>query len=229
MPIPANRSEQPVRATRAGVLQEAAREEIKRRVLSGEMGSGTLLSEEALAAELKMSRTPVRQALQQLVSLGLLERFPGRGVMVSLVDVTRMRNIIEVQECLLAWCLPRLCTQHDVDLTKAITAYEDQRRALAEGDRASILEAARRMDVALVAASGNAEMARIMREISDLLLHAAAHTLKGPHDYADAIAEHGTILESIQRRDLTGLNAALAQHGAGIRERLSSGGATHPA
>lgn len=228
MTNPPSGGDQPARKTKAGILQEAAREEIKRRVLSGEMGSGTLLSEEALAAELKMSRTPVRQALQQLVSLGLLERFPGRGVMVSMVDVTRMRNIIEVQECLLAWCLPRLCTQRDVDLADAMAAYEDQRRALTDGDTPSILEAARRMDVALVAASGNAEMARIMREISDLLLHAAAHTLKRTHDFADAIAEHGTILEAIQRRDLTGLNAALARHGAGIRERLASGGAAHP-
>lgn len=208
------------------MLQETAREEIKRRVLSGEMGSGTLLSEEALAAELDMSRTPVRQALQQLVSLGLLERFPGRGVMVSRVDITRMRNIIEVQECLLAWCLPRLCTQRDVDLTDASAAYNDQRRALTKNDRSSILEAARRMDVALVAASGNAEMARIMREISDLLLHAAAQTLKGTQDYAEAIDEHAAILEAIRQRDLTGLNAALARHGAGIRSRLASGGDT---
>ena len=52
---------------------------IQTQVLSGEVPIGTRLRQEALAEEFGVSRTPVREALRQLQSTGLVELLPNRG------------------------------------------------------------------------------------------------------------------------------------------------------
>src|SRR5690606_24024752 len=112
-------------------------------------------SEELLARELNMSRTPVRHALQDLVALGLLERMPGRGAVVRRIEVRRMVDIIDVQEWLLAWCIPRLCGSSDLDMSEVIEAYENQLAGIESGDNRLVLLESRRMDTLLVDLTGN--------------------------------------------------------------------------
>ncbi|AHM05843.1 hypothetical protein roselon_03598 [Roseibacterium elongatum DSM 19469] len=70
-------------------------------VLGGEVAPGQRLSEPTLSARLGISRTPLRQAIQQLVEEGLLERVPSGGVrvralsIVDVVDAIELRGVIE--------------------------------------------------------------------------------------------------------------------------------------
>lgn len=210
----------PYTASTKSSLQETAREETKARILRGEFAAGTPLSEEIVAAELDMSRTPVRQAFQELVVLGLLERVHGRGVVVSRVDLQRTLDIIEVQQCLLEWALRRLCAMPTILLQEAIDAFERQRAGAEKNDYLTVRVEARRMDVALVTATGNREMERYMREISDLLLHAASQALVTPEVYQEAIREHGEILEALRAQDVDRATKATQVHFDGIHRRL---------
>ncbi|MFZ7092419.1 GntR family transcriptional regulator [Primorskyibacter sp. 2E233] len=76
-------------------------EEVRRRVLSGEIPGGERLTEVALAEELDVSRTPVRDALARLAEEGLLERRRNAGFVVRLftyadvVDAIELRGVIE--------------------------------------------------------------------------------------------------------------------------------------
>ena len=76
-------------------LRERAYSFIQHQIASGELRPDVSLSEVMLANELKMSRTPVREALGLLVAEGLLEQIPNRGTVV--VQLTR-RDIIELYE-----------------------------------------------------------------------------------------------------------------------------------
>lgn len=207
-------------SARPASLQVRAREAIKQRILTGIYPAGTPLSEEALASELDMSRTPVRQALQELAGQGLLEHVPGRGVSVSRVDIRKMLDIIEVQQCLLEWCAPRICKLADVDLSPVIDAFEQQLAAAKEGDATAILYEARRMDMALVTLTGNQEMVRIMQAISDLLVHAASQAFSSAEKYEQAIREHRAIIDALRQQDAEGALAAVQTHCDGIRRRL---------
>ncbi|MEA4881318.1 MAG: GntR family transcriptional regulator, partial [Synergistaceae bacterium] len=60
--------------------KDFAYEEIRKLILRRETSEGVILSENSLAAELNMSRTPVREALQRLQMEGFLEIHPNRGV-----------------------------------------------------------------------------------------------------------------------------------------------------
>lgn len=206
--------------TSPGSLQDVAREAIKERVLLGEFSAGSPLSEEGLARELNMSRTPVRHALQDLVAQGLLERTPGRGAVVRRIDLRKMLDIIDVQECLLVWSVPRLCGTPGLDLGEVIEAFEKQRAGLESGDNRAVLLESRRMDTLLVGLTGNQEMVRYMREISDLLVHAASQMVSSREKLAQAVSEHGEIIAAIEASDKAIAQKAIETHLAGVKRRF---------
>ncbi len=78
-----------------------AMETIRRRIFSGELAGGDRLYEEALANDLDMSRTPVRNALALLVGEGMLDRRPKAGFVVpsfsfsDVSDAIQLRGVLE--------------------------------------------------------------------------------------------------------------------------------------
>src|SRR4029453_329983 len=62
------------------------------RIVAGELPAGSRLRQEALAAELGVSRTPLREALARLVSEGLVEFVPNRGATVTRRDFSDMEQ-----------------------------------------------------------------------------------------------------------------------------------------
>jgi DNA-binding GntR family transcriptional regulator len=66
--------------------------ELLERIVAGELPPGSRLRQEALADELGVSRTPLREALARLVSEGLVEFVPNRGATVASRDFTDMEN-----------------------------------------------------------------------------------------------------------------------------------------
>jgi len=66
--------------------REYALRVLKENIISLELKPGTAVSENELAAELGISRTPVREALSELVKVSILEIYPQRGSFVSLID-----------------------------------------------------------------------------------------------------------------------------------------------
>ncbi len=75
--------------------------ELRQRILGGTITGGTRLLEVALAEDLEISRTPVREAMSRLAEEGLLERAPGGGFAVrsfafsDVVDTIELRGLLE--------------------------------------------------------------------------------------------------------------------------------------
>jgi DNA-binding GntR family transcriptional regulator len=92
----------PSPAISSGSLRERAYNHIQRGIASGELIPDTAISEVVLAKQLAMSRTPVREAINQLVAEGLLEQTPNRGTLVvrlkrqDVVDLYELREALEV-------------------------------------------------------------------------------------------------------------------------------------
>lgn len=92
-------------------LGEIVTEEIRRKLVDGELVPGQRLSEAALAESLQISRNTLREAFRVLTQEGLLKHEPNRGVFVSvpdmgsIIDIYRVRRFIECQA--LAQAYPR--------------------------------------------------------------------------------------------------------------------------
>ncbi|RZS78944.1 GntR family transcriptional regulator [Pigmentiphaga kullae] len=74
--------------------------ELRRRIMSGAYPPGERLVELQLAADLGVSRTPIRLAFEELVKEGLLERLPTRGFRVKAVDLDDLANALDVRGAL---------------------------------------------------------------------------------------------------------------------------------
>jgi DNA-binding GntR family transcriptional regulator len=83
-------------------VRQTAYLHLQRKIASREFPAGSALSELSVAKELGISRTPVREAIGQLVAEGLLEQIPNRGVVVvqltrnDIVDLYELREALEV-------------------------------------------------------------------------------------------------------------------------------------
>src|SRR6476646_9375274 len=84
---------------------------IQRKIASGELAAGTALSEVALAAELGASRTPIREAIAQLVAEGLLEQTPNRGAVVVQLKRHDIIELFELREALELYAVTKAARQ----------------------------------------------------------------------------------------------------------------------
>lgn len=78
-------------------LNDTAYRSLKNRILSRRFDPGAPLSENPLAIELRMSRTPVREAIRRLAQEGLVDLFPGRGAFVRGISLKRISEIFEIR------------------------------------------------------------------------------------------------------------------------------------
>lgn len=73
-------------------------------ILSGDISPGARLSEQGLAQRFGVSRTPVREALQSIVSRSLADRVPYKGVVVRELDEARVQGMFEAMAEIEALC-----------------------------------------------------------------------------------------------------------------------------
>ncbi len=106
---------------------EAATEELRRRILSGELVEGFQLKQDLIADEFGISRIPVREALVQLESEGLVKIVPHKGAVVSelstaeIAELFHLRALIEPH--LLRRSIPRLTRDDFERLDKILAEY----------------------------------------------------------------------------------------------------------
>lgn len=114
-------------------VANAAADELRRRILSGELGEGAQLRQDMLAEEFGVSRIPIREALMQLDSEGFVRIEPHRGAVVSGLSAEGIRELVQLRAMLEPYLLkesaPRL-TEDDFDeigktLKKFKTALKD--------------------------------------------------------------------------------------------------------
>jgi len=80
-------------------------EVLRHQILSGELRDGITLRQEKIAAEMGVSRNPVREAFQQLSAEGLLTLVSHKGAVVSMLSVDELRETYEMRAKLESWLL----------------------------------------------------------------------------------------------------------------------------
>ncbi len=94
-------------------------ENLKRRIITNILKPGDPLNEGVLSKELKISKTPVREALQQLEKKGLVENIPGKGAFVSRFSFQDIRELFEIREILECEITRRVASKGDLNIAEA--------------------------------------------------------------------------------------------------------------
>ena len=95
-------------------------ENLKIRIIKNLINPGEPLSEGLLSKELKISKTPIREASQQLEKEGFVENIPGRGSFVSRISIQDIREIFEIREILECEAVKRAALKSNPDEVESI-------------------------------------------------------------------------------------------------------------
>ncbi len=116
-------------------LAERAFLTLRSAILAGRIDPGARLMIEPIAARLEMSPMPVRDALQKLVEVGLVEQTPHRGARVTELTIADLRDVYEVRIALESLAIARAATQFtEDDADAARLRIERFAAACANGD-----------------------------------------------------------------------------------------------
>jgi DNA-binding GntR family transcriptional regulator len=112
---------------RTSTVTSSAYEYAKERLLDGRFPAGELLSENEIARDLGISRTPVREAFLLLEAEGLLEHYPRRGALVTPISPTESDDVLEARLLIEGHCSAAVRAPDpalDAALSEAIAAQE---------------------------------------------------------------------------------------------------------
>jgi DNA-binding GntR family transcriptional regulator len=212
-----------------------AYEHVRQMILQGELPPESLVSELAIAEKLGSSRTPVREALGQLVAEGLLQQTPNRGTTVvrfnrqDIVDLYELREALEAYAARKAASLKPLGAEMEQwrSVTRGILALRDElaRTALSALD-AEQMQQFISIDYAfhtmLMHLGGNARMVKVVND-SRLLVRIF---IMGREAYSTAqldalYRQHEEIIDAVDSGDQDRAASTISAHiRTSLQERL---------
>jgi DNA-binding GntR family transcriptional regulator len=188
-------------------------DQIRDSILQGELAPGTLVSQVALARELGVGRTPLREALRMLQREGLIEAETNRRVRVAPFSVEDLEQLYSMRVTLEALAcrssVPQLTAE---DLDEMEIALVEMDECIERGDVAGWRDPHRRFHYVIVRHAGE----RLVRTVTQLSDHAERYRhFKLAQDGLALSAgrvEHRAIAEACKAGDAVAASNALAQH-----------------
>jgi len=200
-------------------------EYIKKALLSGSLKPGDKVNEVRVAAELSISRAPVREALQILVKEGLILSIPQRGKFIKALSPKEIRDSYSIGGVLEGAAVAGCADSFTPEDFTALGALLDRMKALdAKAD--DYAERFARLDVAfhekLLAKTDNklmVEHARtVCQRMSKFLLfrhwpHAFSHQ--------EVIERHKKVLDSVRTKSVQNIERTIREHYVELGNRMS--------
>jgi DNA-binding GntR family transcriptional regulator len=181
---------------------------------------GTKLVEQQLADIFHVSRTLVRQALNQLSRNHLVTLEPARGAFVATPSVDEARQVFEVRAMLETFLVKQLCEViTPAQLTQLRRHLKDEREAVQRTDVPGRTHLLADFHVVLARMLGNEVLADIL---SDLLGRSSLIALmyQSSHSAEHSQDEHVRIVDALEQRDARTAARLMAQHIASVERNL---------
>lgn len=213
-----------MRPVRRSGLRDEVYQAILEMLIENRLAAGSALRVEALAQQLEVSPTPVREALVQLEATGLVDYVANKGYTVApLPSAEDMRRIMDARLVLEIAAARRAAAGANSvaldELAAVVRAQEDAARRIRDdrdGGERSALREYLRLDHAfhdgIFRECGNPYLARLARSMDAQSQRARQSFLHGVDDAADATAEHGEILRAIAASDPDQAEEATRRH-----------------
>jgi DNA-binding GntR family transcriptional regulator len=200
-------------------LSEQAYQQIRSRIIANVWPTGHQALEQAIALELGMSRTPVREALIRLEKEGLVEVVPRHGMRVLPVSANDMREIYEILTALesMAAELTAQRKPSKAELAPLEQASRDMEAALTRNNLDAWADADSRFHRHLLDLCGNRMLADAVMRYWDRSHRVRMITLRMRPPPVNSTREHREIVARIRDGDARGAHALYREH----RQRAS--------
>jgi DNA-binding GntR family transcriptional regulator len=193
--------------------QEAVLAELRRFIVTGRLRPGEQFVQDALAAELGVSRVPLREALKILEGEGQVTYVAHRGYFVTqlslsdLLEVYRIREILEAEAVRVG--LPQMTTE---DVDRLEEAEREVSAAAVAADVVKMTQANRRFHFALIEACGLPRLVRIVGLLWDATEVYRSVYFTEPRNRERVEAEHRDLVGAVKAGDVERTLQVLEQH-----------------
>lgn len=204
-------------------LTDEIAEILRERILSGEYGIGEKIKEATVAEELKVSRTPIREAFKKLQKEGLIEYIPNRGCFArgfterDIDDIYDIRKALEVLT--VRWAIERISDKEIDELKKQCQVM---RIYASKHEIQKALKINPVFHDVIYRAAGSRFMTRVLHSYKDYITDTREAVFYDDEYLSQVISEHEEILEAIADRDVDAAEKAMANHLDQSKERASA-------
>lgn len=203
--------------TRADLVAES----IRSAILNGTLKPGDVLVERQLAAQLGVSKTPVREAMIGLANTKLLVSSRNRGMTVRRLTLTEIRHVYEERLLLEPWAVRRVVEAGISDFSDALGALQESE--IRADNQAARVMANRRFHRALYSRCENELVVEALDGLQDMVALAAVTVFWERWGTGDKEAgEHKQILDAAANGDAEGAESLLRAHIQASIERAAS-------
>ena len=189
-------------------------ENLKSRIIKNLINPGEPLNEGVLSKELKISKTPIREALQQLEKEGFIESIPAKGAFVSMISIQDIREIFEIREVLECEVIRRAALKAGPERVGAIrekfvSSESDNKKA-----SAGHFKSGDEVHAFIFETFGNNRLKEIYKRLQDHIVRTRIHFFnQSPSGRSEeSFKEHLEILDALKAQDPVRAENAVRDH-----------------
>ena len=191
---------QPVRTIRSQVYQA-----IREQIISGAYPPGFWLQEQEIAATLKVSRSPVREALRQIVSDGLADEIPNKGVFVRRLTARDVDELCELRVLIEGYAIRTGYAQcGDAQRAQLESLLKAMEQAHARDDEEQYIQLDSQMHMLFVEQCGNRLIQDMYKRAYWMVQRFRVYSLKSKDRFQKSLSEHQHIVSCILNGDCEG-------------------------
>lgn len=195
------------------VLHEAVADRLRELIIEGTLPPGAHLNERVLCEQLRVSRTPLREAFRTLAAEGVVELLPNRGAVVATLSREDAEHAFELMRVLESTA-GKLAAQRATESEIAAVArlHAEMSRAHARRNLSAYYRLNREIHLAIVRAARNPELQFVYERLNARLQSLRFRSNLNHEKWDTALREHDDMLQALQRRDARRLGALLKAH-----------------
>jgi DNA-binding GntR family transcriptional regulator len=197
-------------------------ERIRAGILDGTFTPGAQLAEVELAAQLGVSRGPVREALQRLIHEGLARAERNRGVFVIDLAVEDARDIYFIREVIEQTAATRLAAQPDDATIAELVDVVDRMEAMTDRPWSELVDIDLEFHRTVVASAHSPRLDRIFSTLSAETRLCLLYLERFYPDRTELVAEHRELISVIRSGDRDRVAATVHDHMAAALLRIEN-------
>lgn len=179
-------------------------------ILSNTLPPGSPIIETEIAAILKTSRTPVREALKELESDGLVIQYPQKGTFVSEVSPHDVEEIFSLRIMLEVFALQESYNKISKEELDKVESMFSSLGANSPREKYALADIT--LHSLIVDKAGNYRLKQILKNLNGQIERFRRTAARGPTGVSKSRKEHMEIVQMLRRRDLRGCEESLKNH-----------------
>jgi GntR family transcriptional regulator, rspAB operon transcriptional repressor len=194
-------------------LRSRAYEKIKDRIIYFDLRPGDKIFESEFAKDLKISRTPVREALLMLENEGLVECHDRLGFIVKKLSIKDAREFLSIRRVIETYAIPLIMERISPDEIRSLAKnIEESRKCAREKDLQSIIRCETEFHKIIYKSTKSGPFFETISGVVDKLQWLRAIGLSAEGAVDDSIDEHQEMLKAIEKKDSKALEKMIQLH-----------------